>query len=244
MNYNILQYRIKQIIKRNLLGQSEPFLCIITPVFDPALRSLKGLVGDLQKQTNRNFIHINIANGKEKKILKYIDEVRLSDKRFVYDEIPFDDSYQKSKSVNDLLIINGIRRNTVMQKYDATLYLNLGADFRITDEKIFEKIENYYLETKKDIILLESLVKKTKYPIHPINKHRHIDLTNFCYTKEIARKYKYPEDIDPKYDVSNDFRYFNKIANFSLLEGVYGEKDGRNYYTSIEDIYHAKQRKK
>lgn len=244
MNYNILQYRIKQIIKRNFLGQPEPFLCIITPVFDPALKSLKGLIDDLQKQTNRNFIHVNIANGKEEKIYKHIETVRLSDKRFVYDEIPFDKRYQTSKSVYDLLMINGIRRNTVMQKYDAKLYLNLGADFRITDEKIFKKIEDYYQQTHKEIILLESLVKKVVYPIHPINKHRHIDLTNFCYTKKIARKYNYPEDIDPTYDVSNDFRYFNKIANFSLHEGVYGEKDGRNYYTSIEDLYYEEQEKK
>ena len=244
MNHNILQYRIKQIIKRNFLGQPEPFLCIITPIFDPTLKSLKGLVGDLQNQTNRSFIHIIIANGKEERILKYIENVRLSDRRFVYDEIPFIDTYQKSNLVEDLLVINGIRRNTVMQKYDAKLYLNLGADFRITDEKIFEKIEDYYKETQKDIILLESLVKKERYPIHPVNKHRHIDLTNFCYTKKIARKYKYPEDTNSKYDVSNDFRYFNKIANFSLLEGVYGEKDGRNYYTSIEDIYNAEQKNK
>ena len=50
----------------------EPFLCIITPVFDPCLKSLEGLITDLQKQSHGNFIHVSIANGKEPKIHAYI----------------------------------------------------------------------------------------------------------------------------------------------------------------------------
>lgn len=244
MNYNILQYRIKQIIQRNFLGKPEPFLCIITPIFNPALKSLRGLVEDLQKQTNKNFIHVIIANGQEEKILKYIEHVRVSDKRFVYDEIPFDDRYKKSKKVEDVLSLNGIRRNFVMMKYDAKMYLNLGADFRITDDRIIEKLQSFFEESKKDIILLESNIKGDRYPLYPINKHSHIDLTNYCYSKKIARKYKYPEDVDPKFDVANDYRYFNKIINFKILEGSYGVKDGRNTYKSIEDLYHEQLKTK
>ena len=93
VNYNILQYRLKQIIKRRLKGMEEPFLCIITPVFDPCLKSLEGLITDLQKQSHGNFIHVSIANGKEPKIHAYIESVRMYDKRFVYDEIPFNPIY-------------------------------------------------------------------------------------------------------------------------------------------------------
>lgn len=222
----------------------EPFLCIITPVFDPCLKSLEGLIRDLQKQSQTNFIHISIANGKEPKIHQYIENIRLTDKRFVYDEIPFNSIYRDSGLVEDLLITNGIRRNFVMAKYDATMYLNLGADFKITDEKIFERLTNHYAETKKDIILLESKVNAKTYPIYPINKHSFIDLTNFCYTKKFARRNKYPEDIDPKYDVANDYRYFNKIVNFNVLEGVYGIKDGRNHYKTIEQLHYEQHNKK
>ncbi|HRN85887.1 MAG TPA: hypothetical protein PKU78_02420 [Candidatus Dojkabacteria bacterium] len=243
-SYNILQYRVKQIIKRLLKGMDEPFLCIITPVFDPCLKSLKGLIADLQYQTYENFIHVSIANGKEPKIHNLIEHVRINDKRFVYDEIPFDNSYKDSGLVENLLIINGKRRNFVMSKYDALMYLNIGADFKLTDNQIFEKLHNTHMETRKDIIILESEVAEKKYPLYPINKHRHIDLTNFCYSKKLARTIPYPEDIDPEFDVANDFRYFDKIANFKVLEGIYGQKDGRNFYKTIEDIYNEQHTKK
>ena len=237
-SYNISQYRVKQIIKRRFKGTEEPFLCIITPVFDPCLKSLKGLISDLQKQSHGNFIHVSIANGKEPKIRSYIESVRTYDKRFVYDEIPFNPIYKDSGLVEDLLITNGIRRNFVMKKYDSKMYLNLGADFKIDNLFIIEAIKKHYEETKKDIILIESLVNKKLYPLYPINKHSFIDLSNFCYTKKIARKYKYPEDIDPKFDVANDYRYFNKIVNFNVLEGVYGVKDGRSHYKTIEQLHY------
>lgn len=244
MNYNVLQYRIKQIIKRNVLRDEEPFLCVITPVFDPCLKSLEGLIADLQKQTFTNFIHVNIANGNEPKILELIENVRKTDKRFVYDEIPLNSTYKDSGRVEDLLITNGIRRNFVMKKYDAKMYLNLGADFKFTDENIFQKIKTHYSETKKDVILIETKVTNKTYPVYPINKHSFIDLTNFCYTKKIARKFKYPEDIDPRFDVANDYRYFNKIVNFNVLEGVYGVKDGRTHYKTIEQLHYDQYNKK
>lgn len=223
------------------MGTTEPFLCIITPIFDPALKSLKGLVSDLQQQTYRDFLHINIANGKEEKIRKYIDKVRVSDKRFVYDEIPFCDLYKESGSVYDLLIINGMRRNFVMRKYDAKRYLNLGADFQMTDPKFIERLFDAHIQNPKDIILLQTILDDLTFPLYPINKHRHIDLTNFCYSKKIARKVKYPEDIDLEFDISNDYRYFDKIANFTLMEGSYGTKDGRTSYKTIEDLYNEKE---
>ena len=92
--------------------------------------------------------------------------------------------------------------------------------------------------------LLYSCLLYTSYPIYPINKHSFIDLTNFCYTKKIARTHKYPEDIDPKYDVANDYRYFNKIINFSVLEEVYGIKDGRTYYKTIEKLHYEQHKTK
>lgn len=244
VRYNIFQYRVKQIIKRRLKGMEEPFLCIITPVFDPCLKSLEGLINDLQLQSYRNFIHVSIANGKETKIHNLIEQVRINDKRFVYDEIPFDNNYKDSGLVEDLLIINGKRRNFVMTKYDALMYLNIGADFKLTDNQIFEKLHKTHMETRKDIIILESEVDGKSYPLYPINKHRHVDLTNFCYSKNIARSIPYPEDIDPEFDVANDFRYFDKIANFKVLEGIYGQKDGRNFYKTIEDIYNEQHNKK
>lgn len=244
VNYNILQYRLKQIIKRRLKGMEEPFLCIITPVFDPCLKSLEGLITDLQKQSHGNFIHVSIANGKEPKIHAYIESVRMYDKRFVYDEIPFNPIYKDTGLVEDLLITNGIRRNFVMKKYDAKMYLNIGADFKFIDNHIFEKLYKTYNSTKKDIIILESEVENKKYPLYPINKHRHIDLTNFCYSKKIARTMPYPQDIDSTLDVANDYRYFDKIANFKVLEGSYGKKDGRNYYKTIEEIYNEQHKTK
>lgn len=244
MNYNVLQYRIKQIIKRNILRVEQPFLCIITPVFDPCLKSLEGLITDLQKQTFTNFIHVNIANGKESKILKLIENVRKTDKRFVYDEIPFNSIYKDSGRVEDLLITNGIRRNFVMKKYDAKMYLNLGADFKFTDENIFKELHRVHTKREIDVIILESKIENRTYPLYPINKHRHVDLTNFCYSKKVARSIPYPEDVDPEFDVANDYRYFDRICNFKVLEGSYGKKDGRNYYKSIQDIYNEQQKEK
>ena len=67
--------------KLNLPNANNPFFCIVTPVYDPTLESLKLLIKELQGQTFGNFIHVMISNGKSKAIESYVNNIRISDKR-------------------------------------------------------------------------------------------------------------------------------------------------------------------
>ena len=228
-------YQGKILLKR-ILGYPEPFLCIITPIFDEAVTSLKGLIADLQKQSHSNFIHILISNGPSPAIRNLITEIRKTDHRFAYDEMVYDPHYQQSHDFRDLFGNIGARRDYVMQKYHAARYLNLGADFLITDVDFIEKLYLTHCKSNKDIILINSLLNGEVFPKFPL-KLTHLDLSNFCYSKSIAKHYHYPHDYDPAYPAANDYRFFEKISNMTSLDGVYGVKDGRASYKGLGELY-------
>lgn len=229
-------YKIKIKIKY-LVGYQDPFLCIITPIFDPAFESFQNLVSDLQAQTFRNFIHISISNGPSPKIKSYIQKIRKSDKRFVCDELPYNNQYEKSKKYSDLLSEIGRRRNYTIKKYQALRYLFLGADFKLTDNDFFNKLHFAHFDSKKDIIIASVNAYGSIYPKLPL-QFEHIDLSNYTFSKNIVNKFDYPSDYDEKFP-ANDWRFFDKIKtnnNIYIMDCIYGEKDGYRSYKSLGEI--------
>ncbi len=79
-----LHYLANTASKLNKNKKGEPFLCIITPVFDPSLISLKKLINDMKQQKLKDFIHVVVSNGASPKIEKYITALHSKDSRFVY----------------------------------------------------------------------------------------------------------------------------------------------------------------
>lgn len=216
----------------------EPFLCVITPVFDQAIDSLRGLISDLQQQNDADFIHVCISNGDSPIIKKYINE-NIFDGRFIYDETPYDSQYENSGRFGHLLANIGMRRDFVFKKYNAKRYLNLGADFEITDSTYISRLKTFDDCNHMDIIISKIMLGGEVYPKSKLCRGN-IDLSNFSISKHIAKSFDYPKDFSKQYQDANDWRYFEKIYsknNTSIMDGVFGNKDGRQTYKSLALIY-------
>lgn len=215
--------------------RKEPFLCMITPVFDPALASLKLLVEDLKQQSFNNFIHVSVSNGLSSKIKEYIDNERKLDERFVYSQIP----YEKVTDYQSLLVNLGKRRRNSLKKFSAKRYLFLDADFKILDTDYFAKLYMAHAFIRKDVFV-------TKI-IHSGRVSRLLDdfdMANFNFSIKVAKAHPFFTDLDPKFGRGNDFRYFvaiNTPNNTAFLDIVLGEKDGNRFYTRTTDIYYQEK---
>jgi hypothetical protein len=212
-----------------------PFLCIITPIFDDALPSLKPLIQDLQKQSFGNFIHVLVSNGESRKVKKYLTSLSRIDNRFIYTEIPAGktDTWQK------LQVNLGKRKNFALQKYDAERYVFIDADSAITDAYFIAKLCLAHYYVKKDILVVRINHKDKTLPIFPVRMGT-LDMCNYTISRNLAKHSHYP--TDPwQYFSATDFLYFrdiNRTDNTSFLPFTYLKKDARRSYQSVgEKIY-------
>jgi hypothetical protein len=212
------------------------FLCIITPVFDPALEAVRKLVNELQSQTYGNFFQVMISNGLSPRIKEFVIDVRKKDARFIYDEI-------KEEIINnprDLLINLGKRREYCLKKYDAERYVFLDADVKLIDNDYFLKLHKAHKEIKRDVLI--TLVKmggEVTLPIFPIAYGR-IDMANFSFSKRIAKSFSYPTDFDQDIGIGNDYRFFFMIShdgNTAILNFISAMKDGNNSYKRLSEFF-------
>jgi len=216
--------------------QDIPYLCIITPVFDPALTSLKFLVRDLQQQSYKSFILVCISNGASSRVEAYINKLRKSDVRFIFKEL----RHQNTPDWKKLLINIGVRRNFALTYFKAKRYIFIDADSQIIDKHYIAKLKYIDWLVKKDIIITQTqLPDTTILPFFPINLGR-IDITCYSFSQKIALHYRFPENINEHYGIANDFRFFKKINSlhnttyFSFL-AVF--KNKRSAYKKITQIY-------
>lgn len=211
---------------------TQPYLCIITPVFDPALPSLKLLIKDLKRQSVDHFIYICVSNGESPKIKKYIGLVSKKDGRFIYISTP----PQKTPDWKTLLIDIGKRRNYALKKYKADRYVFIDADSQIVDKNYIAKLFLIDRLTKKDIIITQTrLPDATILPIFPVYLGR-IDITCYTFSQNIAVRYRFPQDINEQYGIANDFRFFkiiNSPTNTTFSPFIAVLKDSRPTYKKI-----------
>lgn len=216
--------------------RTRPFLCIITPIFDPALPSLTLLINKLKKQSYKNFILVCISGGESPKVEKFIKSISNSDSRFIYRSIPFN----QSKNWNDILINIGKRRTFVLKNFLADRYMFLDADSTIPDNNYFAKLRSLHFFIKKDILITQTIFPDgTILPIFPVKIAR-IDITNYIVSNTIAKSYSYPTDVLLEYGPANDFRFFKEINKkdntvFFPILGV--RKNVNPSFKSILDLY-------
>lgn len=225
----MLVSKIKQSTKKKVLAfhkplnlihstsrnTTEPTFCIITPIFDGALDSLKILIKDLQNQTHQSFIHIVISNGPSNKVKKFILNLHKTDPRFIYVE----HKYTPTKDYISLMKNSGVRRDYCLQNFNAKRYIFLDADVGIIDKEYFSKLHFADVIFRKDIIVTNVDYHGTILPIHPATEEGQISIANYSFSKKIAKKYRYPTDYDViKKKQGNDYRYWMKITrNESVL---------------------------
>jgi hypothetical protein len=218
------------------------FLCIITPVFDPALEAVRKLANDLKSQTYENFFQVMISNGPSPRIKEFVSDVRKKDARFIYDEI----EEEILNNSLELLINLGKRREYCLKKYNAERYIFLDADAKLIDNDYVLKLHKAHKEIKRDILI--TLIKmggELTLPIFPIVRG-HIDLANFSFSKRIAKRFNYPTDFDQDIEVGNDYRFFAAISgedNTALLNFVSVIKDGNNSYRRFTELFLDERKK-
>ena len=221
------------------------FLCIITPVFDPAYESVCKLVNELNSQTYRDFFQVLISNGSSPRIKELVFDINRKDSRFIYDEI----AEEITNNPVEILINIGKRREYCIKKYNAERYMFLDADVKLVDNDYFLKLYRAHQEIDRDILM--TLTKyyhqegETVLPIFPII-HGHIDIANYTFSKRIAKAYNYPTDYDPDIGIGNDYRFFTMISNennTALLNFVPTIKDGNNSYKRFTELILEEQQR-
>ncbi len=214
------------------------FLCIITPIFDPALESVRKLVNELKSQSYGNFFQVMISNGPSPRIKEFVSDVGKKDARFIYNEI----EEEIINNPKELLINLGKRREYCLKKYDAERYVFLDADVKLIDNDYFRKLHKAHKEIKRDILITQTkLCHKAieiTFPIFPITPG-HIDMANFTFSKKIAKNYSYPQDYDESVSYGNDYRFFSMISredNTAVLNFVSAIRDGNNSYIRVSEL--------
>jgi hypothetical protein len=216
-----------------------PFLCVITPVFDPAYESLVLLTGELKEQSNPDFIHVMISNGPSPRVKQLIDQLREVDRRFIYDELPQEDQEGAVK----LLINLGRRREYCLKHYEAQRYVFLDADIKLVDRDYFARLQKAHQEIQRDILItlveINDAGRSLILPLFPI-KLGHIDMGNFTFSRSIARNFSYPTDQDEKFGAANDYRFYSRIANpenTAILNFMSAIRDGNNRYRRLSVVF-------
>jgi len=216
------------------------FLCIITPIFDPALEAVRQLVNELKSQTYGNFFQVMISNGPSPHIKEFVFDVRKKDERFIYDEIE-EEIVNNSK---ELLINLGKRREYCLKKYNAERYVFLDADVKLINNDYFLKLHKAHKEIKRDVLItLVKLGAELTLPIFPIRYGR-IDMANFSFSKKIAKRFNYPTDFDHDIGIGNDYRFFSMIShddNTAILNFYSTIKDGNNSYKRLTEFFLEEQ---
>jgi len=209
---------------------TQPFACIITPVFDPAVNALRGLMDDLKQQTNEAWIHVCISNGESPQVKDLI--ISGGDTRHYYVEVPF----ELTNQLMDLLLNLGKRREFGLKNFDADRYFFFDADLKLTDPTFLEFVQSEHHTA--DVLTAKSWFSDRLYPVLPIKLGR-IDICNYSFNKYVAKKYHYPQNV--YVGMPNDFRFYQHISELSPvkhLDRIFAIKNGRTDYKTLTDIYH------
>lgn len=223
-----------------------PFLCIITPVFDPAYDSLCKLVAELQLQSYGDFRQIMVSNGPSPMIKEFALDIGRTDPRFTYDEI----AHEIINSPIEILMNLGKRREYCLKKYQAARFAFLDADVQINDKDYFLKLHQAHQEIKRDVLITLTRIyeadKEIILPIFPIMLG-HVDMANYTFSNYIAKNYHYPSDYDHQLGYGNDYRFFSKISNennTAILNFLSTTRDGNNSYKRVSELFLENEKSK
>ena len=221
-------------------ARRRPFLCVITPVFDPARASVELLIGDLMRQTFGDFVHVMVSNGPSPEVAAFVERVRAGDlgggtpdERFVYQELPA----RETPDVVSLLLDLGRRRRHAVATHAADRYVFLDADVEILDERYFARLYVAHVLSRRDLILSMVRYYDRVLPEFPIRFGR-IDMANFTFSAAVAHEHPYPIDHDPSIGFANDYRFWAAISAGRkplVLDAICVKKDGHKGYVRLTD---------
>ena len=170
------------------LASRRPFLCVITPVFDPARPPLELLVGALQRQTFGDFVHVMVSNGPSPDVAAFVARVRAGagppDERFVYEELPA----RETPDLDSLVAELGRRRRHAVGTHAADRSVFLDADAEILDERYFARLYVAHVVSRRDLVLTLVRYYDRLLPEFPIALGR-IDMANFTFSAAVARQH-------------------------------------------------------
>lgn len=221
------------------IRRRRPFICVITPVFDPAQEALILLVNGLRQQSLGNFIHVMVSNGPSPAVREFVERETAGDDRFIYDEIP----EEAITGVESLISNLGSRRRHALGKYQASRYVFLDADVRLLDNDYFAKLYLAHRLSGNDVILTGSRNYERHLPAFPI-RLGNIDMSNYSFSAAAARAHPYPDNLSPEYGIANDYRYYEQLTADSPplhLDFLAAEKDGNRGYRRVTDMYIEKE---
>jgi dTDP-4-dehydro-2,3,6-trideoxy-D-glucose 4-aminotransferase len=216
-------------------ARRRPFLCVITPVFDPARASLALLIEDLRRQTFGDFVHVMVSNGASPDVAALI--AGCADGRFVYDELPA----RETPDAISLLVEIGRRRRHALAAHAAERYVFLDADAQIVDERYFARLYVAHALSGRDLILALVRYYDRVLPEFPIAPGR-IDMANFTFSAAVARAHPYPDNYDPTFGFANDYRFWTAISAGRtplVLDTIGVRKDGHKGYARLTDRFIA-----
>lgn len=220
----------------------DPFLCVITPIFDGAIEALELLINALKKQTMKDFIHIMISAGPSEKSHNLIKS--FNDPRFMYEEY----AKPETKDAEGLIASLGERRTYCFKKYKAHRYVCLDADLKIKSDDYFLRLQQHHPDA--DILITKVWVwppkingPPTVFPKYPLAKGG-LDLSNFSFSRRIADQpgCVYPTDMGLYEGRDGDWRFFETLILFAapfrdelykiipIVSAIY---NGNNTYASV-----------
>lgn len=226
------------------MASEDPFLCVITPIFDGAVEALELLIGALKKQTMQDFIHIMISAGPSNKSCNLIKS--FNDPRFIYEEY----TELKTKGAEELIASLGERRTHCFKKYKAHRYVCLDADLKIKSDDYFLRLQQCHHDA--DILITKVWVwppkrngPPTVFPRYPLAKGR-LDLSNFSFSRRLATHPGciYPTDMGLCGGRDGDWRFFETLTlfasrvgdeNYKILPIVSAVYNGNSTYTSVSN---------
>lgn len=230
------------VARRIARARRRPFLCVITPVFDPARASVELLIEDLMRQTFGDFVHVMVSSGPSPEVAAFVAGVRAGDlgggtpdERFLYEELPVRETPDGVSLLADL----GRRRRHAVDTHAAARYVFLDADAEILDERYFARLYVAHVLSRRDLILSMVRYYDRVLPEFPISFGR-IDMANFTFSAAIALEHPYPNDHDPSFGVGNDYRFWTAISAGRkplVLDAICVRKDGHKGYARVSDRF-------
>jgi hypothetical protein len=210
-----------------------PLFCIVTPVFDPALPSIRLLAAALRRQSCGDWAHVLVSNGPSPAIAAWAAGQASADARLRYLEAP----EVPTPKARDVFCDLGRRRDLVLKTTDAQRYLLFDADLELLRDDVLERLAATHADGEPEVIVQQTQSRLHRLPRHPVFKPGRIDVSNYCVSRRLARAVAYPSDFNPFLGYANDFRYYHRLRRAARswveLEGLAARIDGNSRYERL-----------
>jgi len=220
--------------------------CIITPVFDGCLPSLKLLFKELKGQTYTDWTWTLCSNGYSAKMCRFVRKnnralarVRLTSRirqlpqpRIDYVYLP----YEETPDAHGLLENISKRRDHCIKIVQGDYICMIDADAKLLDRDMFTILNTELERNPQSLCIYKIMHKLGVLPKFPI-RYARIDQLNFCVKARLAKEVGYPTTLNPAAQ-GNDYWYFDRVCRatggeYLFIDKIFGQHNGNNRYVNI-----------